>query len=230
MTVTGGAGGEGASVPAGPEHQPGTLAPPEPGPVTMASSPTPAGAPTPAGPSTTVSPPVPGPRGPAAAARLRLPWALAVALAGGLALAAAFPPTGIWPLAPAGPALLAVALRQRGLRASLLAGLVFGLAFFVPLLSWLLNVAWYAWFALAVIEAVIFAVLAVGQRLLLGLRGGPLAVAGWWVCAEALRSRWPYAFPWGRLAMSQAGTPAAAWTAIGGAPARHRSGRAPARR
>jgi apolipoprotein N-acyltransferase len=144
--------------------------------------------------------------------------ALAVALAGGLALAAAFPPVGIWPLAPAGPALLAVALWRRGLGASLLTGLVFGLAFFVPLLSWLLNVAWYAWLALAASEAVIFAVLAVGQRVLLGLRAWPLAVAGWWVCAEALRARWPYAFPWGRLAMSQAGTPAAPWAAIGGAP------------
>jgi apolipoprotein N-acyltransferase len=58
----------------------------------------------------------------------------------------------------------------------------------------------------------------VGQRLLLDLRAWPLAVAGWWVCAEALRSRWPYAFPWGRLAMSQAGTPAAPWAAVGGAP------------
>jgi apolipoprotein N-acyltransferase len=95
---------------------------------------------------------------------------------------------------------------------------VFGLAFFVPLLSWLLNVAWYAWLALAVAEAVIFALLAVGQRLLLDLRAWPLAVAGWWVCTEALRSRWPYAFPWGRLAMSQAGTPAAPWAAVGGAP------------
>ena len=111
-----------------------------------------------------------------------------------------------------------MALWRRSLRASLLAGLVFGLAFFVPLLSWLLNVAWYAWLALAVAEAVIFAVLAVGQRLLLDLRAWPLAVAGWWVCAEALRSRWPYAFPWGRLAMSQAGTPAAPWAAVGGAP------------
>jgi apolipoprotein N-acyltransferase len=154
--------------------------------------------------------------GRAAGGALRLPWALAAALAGGLALAAAFPPAGIWLLAPAGPALLAVALWRRSLRASLLAGLVFGLAFFVPLLSWLVNLAWYAWWALAVAEAVIFAVLAVGQRLLLNLRAWPLAAAGWWVCAEALRSRWPYAFPWGRLAMSQAGTPTAPWVAVGG--------------
>ena len=210
MTVTGGAGREGAGgVPPGPEHQPATLAPPGPEPVTAASP-----GPGPTAPAGREA----GPAAPGAVASLPLPWALAVALTGGLALAAAFPPIGIWPLAPAGPALLAVALWRRGLRASLLAGLVFGLAFFVPLLSWLLNVAWYAWLALAVAEAVIFAVLAVGQRLLLDLRAWPLAVAGWWVCAEALRSRWPYAFPWGRLAMSQAGTPAAPWAAVGGAP------------
>jgi apolipoprotein N-acyltransferase len=138
------------------------------------------------------------------------------AAAGGVALAAAFPPAGIWPLAAAGPALLVVALWRRSLRGSFLVGLVFGVAFFVPLLSWLLNVAWYAWAALAVIEALIFGLLAVGQRLLLRLRAWPLAVAGWWVAVEALRGASPYAFPWGSLAMSQAGAPTAGWAAVGG--------------
>jgi apolipoprotein N-acyltransferase len=201
VTLTG-AGGEGTSgkasaAPASPPAAPGpdAGASPAPGPGAQAGRPSPAAAPP-----------------------LRLPWALAVALAGGLVLMAAFPPAGFWPLAPAGPALLAVALWRRSLRGSLLTGLVFGLAFFVPLLSWLVNLAWYAWLALAVTEAVIFAVLAVGQRVLLNLPAWPLAVAGWWVCAEGLRSRWPYVFPWGRLAMSQAGTPTAPWVALGGAP------------
>jgi apolipoprotein N-acyltransferase len=149
---------------------------------------------------------------------LRLPWALLAAGAGGVALVAAFPPAGFWPLATVGPALLVIALHRQGLRASFLIGLVFGIAFFVPLLSWLVNVAWYAWAALAIAEAVIFGLLAVGQRLLLGLPGWPLAVGTWWVAAEAMRSRWPYAFPWGRLAMSQAGAPTAGWAAIGGPP------------
>jgi apolipoprotein N-acyltransferase len=61
-------------------------------------------------------------------------------------------------------------------------------------------------------------VLTVGQRLLLRLRAWPVAVAGWWVAAEAVRDRWPYAFPWGRLAMSQAGAPTVRWVAVGGAP------------
>jgi apolipoprotein N-acyltransferase len=61
--------------------------------------------------------------------------------------------------------------------------------------------------------------LAVGQRLLLKLRAWPLAVAGWWVAAEALRDRAPFGgFPWGRLAMSQATAPTGPWVAVGGAP------------
>jgi apolipoprotein N-acyltransferase len=148
----------------------------------------------------------------------RTRWALLIAVAGGLATFAAFPPTGIWPLAAVGPALLVLALTGRGLRASFGCGLAFGLALFVPLLSWLINEAWYAWAALAVALAVIFAVLTIGQRLLLRLRGWPVAVAGWWVAAEAVRDRWPYPFPWGRLAMSQAVAPDVRWVAVGGVP------------
>jgi apolipoprotein N-acyltransferase len=150
---------------------------------------------------------------------LRPSLALATALAGGLALTAAFPPVGIWPLAAAGPALLTVALWQQRARTALLAGFVFGLAFFVPLVSWLVNLAWYVWTALAVAEAVIFAVLAAGLWLLLRLRAWPVAVAGWWVAAEAVRDRWPWGgFPWGRLVMSQATAPTVHWVAVAGPP------------
>ena len=145
-------------------------------------------------------------------------WALLISVAGGLALYASFPPVGVWPLAVLGPALLVVALTGRSLRASFGCGLAFGLALFVPLLSWLANEAWYVWFALAGALAVIFAVFAIGQRLLLRLPYWPAAVAGWWVCVEAVRDRWPYAFPWGRLAMSQSVAPDVRWVAVGGAP------------
>ena len=145
-------------------------------------------------------------------------WALLISVAGGLALFAAFPPFGVWPLAVLGPALLVVALAGRSLRGSFLCGLVFGLALFTPLLSWLVNEAWYVWFALSLALAVIFAVLAIAQRLLLRLPFWPAAVAGWWVVAEGIRDRWPYAFPWGRLAMSQSVAPDVRWVAVGGAP------------
>lgn len=152
---------------------------------------------------------------------LRMRVALPVALAGGLVLAAAFPPAGIWPLALLAPAPLMVALSGRRLRASFAIGLVFGAGFFLPLLSWVLNVAWYAWLALALSETVIFGLLAIGQRILLNLPGWAWApsVAGWWVAAEALRDRWPWGgFPWGRIVMSQASAPSAGWAAFGGAP------------
>ena len=141
-----------------------------------------------------------------------------MSVAGGLALYASFPPVDAWPLAVAGPGLLVVALAGRSRRASFGCGLAFGLAAFVPLLSWLVNEAWYAWAALAGAEAVILAVLAVGQRLLLNLPYWPAAVAGWWVLVEAVRDRWPYAFPWGRLAMSQSVAPDVRWVAVGGVP------------
>jgi apolipoprotein N-acyltransferase len=150
---------------------------------------------------------------------LRLRIALPAGLVGGLLLAAAFAPAGVWPLAIVGPALLVVTLYGRSLRGAFAVGLAFGLAFFVPLLAWVVNLAWFAWIALAVALALIFAVFAIAQRLLLNLRWWPLAVAGWWVAAEAFRDRWPWGgFPWGRLAMSQAGLPTQGWAAIGGPP------------
>jgi apolipoprotein N-acyltransferase len=146
------------------------------------------------------------------------PWALLLSLLGGLATYASFPPVDAWPLAVLGPALLVLALTGRRLRGSFACGLVFGLAFFVPLLSWLVNEASYVWFALAVALTLIFAVLVIGQRLLLRLRCWPVAVAGWWVAAEGVRDRWPYPFPWGRLGMSQSVAPDVRWVAIGGVP------------
>jgi apolipoprotein N-acyltransferase len=155
----------------------------------------------------------------AALPRLRLPWALATALAGGLLLAAASPPYGWWPFAFISPALLIFALSGRSLRASFAVGLVFGSAFFLPLLAWVVNLAWFAWVALAIASGIIFAVFTLGQRLLLNLRGWPVWVAGWWVATEAFRDRWPWGgFPWGRLAMSQAGLPTQGWAAIFGPP------------
>jgi apolipoprotein N-acyltransferase len=146
-------------------------------------------------------------------------WSLAAAFAAGLALAGAFPPVGFWPLAIVGPALLTLAVWRKGRLASFAAGLTCGAVFFLALLSWLVNVAWYAWVTLTVVEAVIFAVLTLALPPLLRLRAWPLAVAGWWVVQEGVHDRFPWGgFPWGRLAMSQAAAPTAGWAAIGGPP------------
>jgi apolipoprotein N-acyltransferase len=157
---------------------------------------------------------------PTAARRRVSAWlALLLSAVGGAALAEAFPPAGIWPLAIVGPALLAIALRGQRLRVALAIGVVFGLFFFYPLLSWEINLAWYVLVALCTGEALIFAALTIGQWLLLRLRAWPVAVAGWWIVAEAVRDRWPWGgFPWGRLVMSQATSPTVKWVAVGGPP------------
>jgi apolipoprotein N-acyltransferase len=158
---------------------------------------------------------------PALSRRMRRRAAYPVALAGGLLMAAAFPPAGIWPLALLAPAVLIVTLTGQRLRTSFGVGLLFGLGFFIPLLSWVINLAWYAWVALAIASALIFAVLTIAQRLLMRLpmAAWPPAIGGWWVACEALRDRWPWGgFPWGRLAMSQATAPSAGWITFGGAP------------
>jgi apolipoprotein N-acyltransferase len=67
---------------------------------------------------------------------MRLPWRTLLAAAGGLVLVLAFPGYDLVVLAPLGPASLALAVRGQRLRAGFWLGLVFGLAFFVPLLSW----------------------------------------------------------------------------------------------
>ncbi len=146
-------------------------------------------------------------------------WSLVAAVAAGLVLAGAFPPVGFWPLAMVAPALLTLAVWGKGHRATVGLALICATAFFVPLFSWVINVAWYAWAGLALLEIVLFTVMALALRPLHSLRAWPLAVAGWWVAQEALRDRFPYGgMPWGRLAMSQASAPTAGWAAIGGPP------------
>ena len=109
-----------------------------------------------------------------------------------------------------GQALLVVALSGRSLRGRCSAGLVFGGAFFFPLLSWTLNVAWYAWLALALADTGHLRGARHRPATVLRLPGWPFAVAGWWVAAEALRTAGPSAASLGRLAMSQATAPTGA--------------------
>ncbi|WP_181646987.1 apolipoprotein N-acyltransferase [Streptomyces sp. WAC00263] len=144
---------------------------------------------------------------------------LAPAAAGGLLLYAAFPPLGLWFLAPLGPALLALAARGRSKRAAFAAGTVFGLVFFGPLIVWLANLGTLPWLALTVVQALVLGLATIPLPRLLALPGWPVFAAAWWVAVEAVRGRAPLGgFPWGRLAFSQADAPYAAWAALGGAP------------
>ena len=155
---------------------------------------------------------------------LPLPGALLLAVAGGLALDAAFPDPGLWPLAPLGVTALVLAVAGRRTLVAAALGLLGGLAFFGPLLAWAgIYVGWIAWVPLAVLEALYVAAFAALVPWALRAPGGlpvrALGVAGLWVAAEALRARTPFGgFGWGRLAFSQADAPTLGLAALGGAP------------
>src|SRR5262249_38625214 len=143
----------------------------------------------------------------------------------GGALLLAFPPFGLWWLAPVGVALLALAAHRRRKRTGLGLGLLAGLALFVPLLSWTQIVGGVApWLILAVTESVFFgllgAALAGVSPLVDRYRWAwPPVTAVLWVGQEALRDRAPFGgFPWGRLAFSQSDSPLLRLASLGGAP------------
>lgn len=141
------------------------------------------------------------------------------ALFGALALAAAFPPWGLWFLAPAGPAGLLLAVRGRRPRAAFGLGALFGLVFFGALLTWLINLGVAAWLLLTLTQAVATGLLGVALALAWRLPGRALALPCIWVGGEALRARFPFGgFPWGRLGFSQADSPLASWVSVGGVP------------
>jgi apolipoprotein N-acyltransferase len=145
----------------------------------------------------------------------------------GLLLWLAFPDQGLWWLAPLAVAVFGGATLRAGGPRGFLLGLVAGMAFFVPTLSWSgVYVGMVPWFALAALEALYFAV----QGAVTGYAGRRLIAARhpWaahtlvplgWVAQEWARSTTPYGgFPWARLAFSQADSPLAHLARWAGAP------------
>ena len=178
----------------------------------------PAGAPGPAS-GTLARPAGPG-TSPSRRSALRVPWRTLLAAAGGLVLVVAFPGYDLPALAVLGPAALALAVRGQRFRSGVWLGLVFGLAFFVPLLSWTgVYVGPLPWLALAVWEALHLALLGGATALTSRLRLWPLWTAALWVADEALRGRVVLGgFPWGRLGFSQTEGPLLSLAAYGGVP------------
>ena len=167
--------------------------------------------------------------------RLRVPRALVPVLAaalGGLAVTAAFPPIGLWWAAPVGLAMLLGSFQGRGVRADAGLGLVFGLAFFAPLLHFTAVAMGnpIGWAALTLVQALYTT--ALGAAWALVSRAPALAPGGpagrtaaaraasftvLWCGAEELRSSWPWGgFPFGRLAFAMADAPMLPFAAYGG--------------
>nr|WP_229687442.1 apolipoprotein N-acyltransferase [Micromonospora parathelypteridis] len=156
---------------------------------------------------------------------LPLTLAAPLAVAAGLALLVAFPPYGVWPLAPVGVAMLAAAAHRRRLRAGAGLGFLTGVAFFAPLLAWTnLHTGYLPWVLLSLLQAGYLALLGAATAWVSPLAdrsrwAWPALTGLLWVGQEALRDRTPFGgFPWGRLAFSQDNSPLLRLASLGGAP------------
>lgn len=142
--------------------------------------------------------------------------------AAGFALYAGYAPTTLWMLPMIGIGLLAVALAGRGWKAGAGLGLVFGIAWYVPLLSWTgIYVGAVPWLALAIAEAVLVmpatALMAVASRMPGPRVLWPLLAACLWVGGEVLHAYVPFGgFPWGSVAFTQADGPLLPLVAVAG--------------
>ncbi|MEU4509516.1 apolipoprotein N-acyltransferase [Nonomuraea wenchangensis] len=141
------------------------------------------------------------------------------AVAGGLALFAAFPPLGWWPLAPLGLALVVASLYGARPRRAAWVGALAAAVFLFPALAWVRTIGDDVWVMLVAAETVFYAVMSALAALVFRLRAWPLWFAGLWVAMEWARGLVPIGgFPWARVAFSQGESLFTEYAALGGAP------------
>ncbi|GAA0631085.1 apolipoprotein N-acyltransferase [Sporichthya brevicatena] len=144
---------------------------------------------------------------------------LSLAVLAGIALALAFPPYDLWPLAFPAVAALSLLVRDLTPKRAAAVGYVYALAFFLTLIRWLHVIGWDAMIVLSLLESAFYAPAAIAMAWSYRYRAWPLIHAGLWVLVEALRSRQPLGgFPWGKLAFGVVDSPLAALASIGGSP------------
>nr|WP_090340042.1 apolipoprotein N-acyltransferase [Mycolicibacterium malmesburyense]CRL68919.1 apolipoprotein N-acyltransferase [Mycolicibacterium malmesburyense] len=151
----------------------------------------------------------------------RLPQ-LAVVIAAGVLLCLSFPPFGWWYLGFVAFALLAWVLTRETttVRGGFGYGLLFGAAFYLPLLPWVgAFVGPFPWIGLSLAEAVFPALFGAAAVAVRKLPGWPLWFAGLWSAQEWLKSTVPFGgFPWGVVAYGQTESPLRSIAQLGGAP------------
>lgn len=151
----------------------------------------------------------------------RLPRLVATAIAG-LLLCAAFPPWGWWWAAVVTFALLAWVLTrpETTLAGGLGYGLLFGLAFYLPLLPWISGlVGTVPWLMLALVCAAFPALFGLSAVAVRHLPGWPVWFAVLWALQEWLKSVFPFGgFPWGVVGFSQTDGPLLPLASLGGIP------------
>jgi apolipoprotein N-acyltransferase len=147
---------------------------------------------------------------------------LGASLLAGLLMCVSFPPTSWWWAGVPAIALLSWVLTRADttLPGGFGYGLLFGLAFYLPLIPWISGlVGPLPWFLLATLEALFTAVFGVFAVLVARLPGWPLWIALVWSLHELIKSSVPFGgFPWGITAYGQANGPLVDLAVLGGAP------------
>ncbi|UMG92525.1 apolipoprotein N-acyltransferase [Nocardioides sp. TF02-7] len=136
---------------------------------------------------------------------------LLLAIAGGLALTAAYEPLTLAPLVLVGPACFALATHGLSVPRAGLVGLAFGVAFYFTHIYWMRTAPGQdAWLALSTAEALFYGAVGLCVPLLTRLPAWPVWLAATWAAMEGIRSTWPFSgMPWGRLSFAVADTPLA---------------------
>ncbi len=147
---------------------------------------------------------------------------IAVSVLAGLLMTVSFPPTGWWWAAVPALVLLTWVLIHPGSTPAggFGYGLLFGLAFYLPLLPWISGLVGVGpWLALALMEAMFPALFGMLAVLVARLPGWPLWLACLWSLQEWFKSSVPFGgFPWGVTAFGQTNGPFLVLAQWGGAP------------
>ncbi len=158
---------------------------------------------------------------------LSLGLRVTVAALAGWFLALAYPLASQWWLAPISIVIFTAAAWNTNKKTSALIGFIFGLVSFRVQHDWLIVVGVDATWILSLYLALWIAIIGIFISILsraitrrtipwpLGL----FALGSVWILEEFLRGRFPFGgYPWARIAFSQADSPLAFWSRLGGIP------------
>ncbi|MEG9225958.1 apolipoprotein N-acyltransferase [Aeromicrobium sp. Sec7.5] len=99
-------------------------------------------------------------------------------------------------------------------------GVLWGLAFFGPLIWWMRAVSDGAYVGLVIAEALLLGIVALPLRSVARLAAWPVLMPAVWLLGEQVRGSFPFSgFPWGRLVHTALDTPLESWVRLVGLPA-----------